>query len=327
MIKNNSPFTSYFSRSASREGMTLIEIMVSLVILMVILGAIFSILNMQQSKAVNVQATSVLQTDAQVALTLFRWDLFMVGYGIGQDDQSITSTNSSSTADQITLRGMGLGFESDYVDWSPVLDEASNVNAVKVYRFSDSMPDFHIGDTIMIVDPDWQIIDSNLAITDIDTITHSSEVDTLPGLRVEVNRNVSVSRGAVVFRPNKESYTGISYTISNRKMMRGNEVFLENVEDIQFAYGVDLNNNGTFENGEWFNDLNAIPGFIPRMLYEHKTAIRATFVVLSERGISGYTYPTDTITVEDHTYSLSTLDKSFKREIVTAISQPRNLQK
>jgi hypothetical protein len=301
--------------------------MVSLVILMVILGAIFSILNMQRSRAVDVQATAVLQTDAQVALTLLRWDLFMAGYGMGRDDPSITSTNSTSSADQITLRGMGLGFESDYVDWSPILERVQSTNVVKVYRFNDTMPDFRVADTIIVVDPEGKTLESGLVITDIDTITHTTEVQTIPGLSLQINRNIAVPMGAIVFRPNSESYNGVSYTLSNKRLMRGNDIFLENIEDIQFAYAVDLNDNGTFENSEWYNDLNTIPGYSPHILYEHKTAIRASFVVLSEQGISGYQYPADSVALEDHHYALNTVDKSFKREIVSAISLPRNLQK
>jgi type II secretory pathway pseudopilin PulG len=315
---------------AFKKGMTLIEIMVSLVILMVILGAIFSILNMQQSRAVDVQATSVLQTDAQVALTLFSWDLYMAGYGLAIDDTSIVSTNNATptSSDNITLHGAGLAFESGRANWSPVLTAVKQSNEIEVFRFADSLANLNVNDTIIIVDQTKKLIDSNLVITSIDTAIHMVGQDTVPAFKLTLNRTVSVGQGTLVFSPDHNTYfNGVTYTINNKKLMRGNDIFLDNIEDIQFAYGVDFNDNGVFEVSEWFNDLNAIPDFSPQLLYQHKTAIRSTFVVLSEKRIPGYTYPSDTISIEDHAYALDMVGRGFKREIVTAIVQPRNLRR
>lgn len=311
------------------KGMTLIEIMVSLVILMVILGAIFSILNMQQSKSVDVQATSVLQTDAQVALTLFSWDLYMAGYGLANNDTSIISTNNATptSSDNVRLHGAGLAFESGRANWSPILAAVQQSNQIEVFRFADSSANLNVNDTIIIVDQVKTLIDSNLVITSIDTVLHTAGEDTIPAFTLTLNKTVSVGQGTIVFSPDRNTYfNGVTYTINNKKLMRANDVFLENVEDIQFAYGVDLNDNGVFETSEWFNDLNVIPDFSPQLLYQHKTAIRATFVVLSEKRIPGYQYPADTINIEDHTYALDVIGRGFKREIVTAIVQPRNLR-
>jgi len=312
-----------------KRGMTLIEIMVSLVILMVILGAIFSILNMQQTKAINVQTTAVMQIDAQAALTLFRWDLFMAGYGIAPDDTSIISANDATptSSDDITLYGAGLAFESGRANWSPILAAVQQSDEIEVFRFTDSLANLNVNDTIIIVDQNKNLLDSNLIITDIDTAIHIAGKDTVPAFKLTLNRSVNVGQGTIVFSPNYNTYfNGVTYTLSNKKLMRGNEIFLDNVEDIQFAYGVDLNNNGIFDDSEWFTDLNAIPGFSPQLLYQHKTAIRSTFVVLAERGLKDYKYPADSIALEDHTYSLSDLDRKFKRTIVTAITGPRNLR-
>lgn len=310
-----------------KRGMTLVEMLVALTIMMIVLGAIYSILNIQQTKSLNVQETSVLQTDAQVALTLMRWDLFMAGYGITQYDQSISSTNNANAADQVTLRGVGLGFETDYTDWSPIMETVSLSNEILVYRFNDSMPAFEVGDTIIILDQEKRLLDADCVILQIDSIVHSVADFTLDGLKLTIDRALSVAKGNLVFRPDQNTYgNGIDYTLVNKTLMRGNQVFLENVEDIQFAYGVDLNNDGAFQDAEWFNDLSNIPGYTPRMLYEHRTAIRSTFVMLSERRLRDYIYPADECTLEDHIYALSELDKKYKRNFVSAITWPRNIQ-
>jgi prepilin-type N-terminal cleavage/methylation domain-containing protein len=311
----------------SKNGMTLIEIMVSLVILLIILGSVYSLLNMQQTKATNVQQTSILQTDAQVAGTIFRWDIFMAGYGLSMDDNSIIPANSAVQPDQITLRGMGLSFESHQVDWTPVVEIAQATNDLKVYRFNDSTPDYSVGDNVLIVDQEKKIIEANLTILDIDTLMHHpSPTDSFPALNLHLSRAVSASMGCLVFRPNPASLNGITYTLVNGRLMRGNEVFLENVEDVQFAYAVDLNNNGVFDATEWYNDLNAVPGYNPKLLYQHKSAVRTTIVAHTEKALTDFNAKLANITVEDHTYPLSPTDQKRKREFVNAISWPRNLQ-
>ena len=319
--------TLKFSLFTSNKGMTLVEMLVSLTILMFVLGAVFSILNLQQTKSVNVQTSTVMQTDAQLALTLLRWDLFMAGYGMSIDDHSVTSNNSAVTSDQITLRGAGLCFETDYTDWAPVLKIAKGIDEVIVYRFNDTMPDFKVGDGVIIVDQQKELQEANLTILQIDSITHSYALYSLPAFKLKVNRNVDANMGSSVFTIDTITYmTGINYTLVNNQLQRGNEVFLDNIEDIQFAYGVDLNNNGTFEPGEWFNDLASVPGYTPSIFSKYKTAVRATFVVLSDRRLTDYTYPQNSITIEDHTYNLTDADRKYKRQIISAITWPRNLR-
>jgi prepilin-type N-terminal cleavage/methylation domain-containing protein len=310
-----------------KRGMTLVEMLVALTIMMIVLGAIYSVLNIQQTKSLNVQETSVLQTDAQVALTLLRWDLFMAGYGITRYAPSIASTNNTDAADEITLRAVGLGFEADYTDWAPVIERVSASNEILVFRFNDSTPTFGVGDTIIVVDQEKRLLDSNCVIEEIVPIQHSVAEYILDGFKLRIDRAISVDKGSLVFRPDKTTYgNGIDYRLVNNTLMRGNQVFLENVEDIQFAYGVDLNDDGTFEDAEWFNQLSSVPGYSPRMLYEHRTAIRSGFIMLSERSLRDYTYSADACTLEDHIYALSAPDKKYKRNFVSAITWPRNLQ-
>lgn len=310
-----------------KRGMTLVEMLVSLVIMMIVLGAIFSILNVQQTKALNVETTAVLQTDAQVALTLLRWDLFMAGYGMTMYDASVASDNSEDAPDKITLRGVGLGFETDYTDWAPIMERTPGSNEIFVYRFNDTMPDFQVGDEVIVVDQQKRLLESDCHILSIDTITLYVAEFVLSGLRIQIDKNVAVNKGNILFRPDMDIYTaGIQYTINNKKLMRGDQIFLENVEDVQFAYGFDLDGNGAIDDDEWFNDLKAVPGYSPQIFYTNKAAVRSTFVMLSERGLKDYTYPADACSLEDHIYTLSNTDKRYKREFVSAITRPRNLQ-
>jgi hypothetical protein len=118
----------------------------------------------------------------------------------------------------------------------------------------------------------------------------------------------------------------VTYRLVNGDLIRGNAVFLSNVEDMQLAYAVDLDNDGQFATSEWYYDLAAVPGYNSRMMYEHKTAVRATIMVRSNRGLSDYMFPEDTIRIEDHVYNLTPVDKKRKREAISSITYIRNFQ-
>ncbi|MGQ9817852.1 MAG: PilW family protein [bacterium] len=310
-----------------KKGMTLIELMVSLVILMIVLGAIYSILNTQQIKAINVQTTSVLQTDAQAALAILRWDIFMAGYGLGYNDVVFSPTNYSNQRDSLGMHSMAFSFEASRANWAPILESAVNSDRIKVFRHNESNSNFVVGNRFAIISNKRNLLDTGLVVQQIDTVSYQAGEDTIPALELHLNRVTSAGQGsiAIIYDPDILA-NGIGYYVNNqRQLMRGNEVFLENVEDIQFRYGVDENDNGIIDSltsyNEWHNDLSA---FSLNELVRHMLVIRVTFVALSEKGLSDYRYPNPTITVEDHTYPLNDLQRRYKRIFVQTIVWPRN---
>ena len=325
-FKESSLYTFNFSLPTSRKGMTLVEVLVALVIMTVVLGAIYSILNIQRSKAINVQTTTILQTDAQVALALFRWDIFMAGFGMPTSDNVIATANniSSSGSDSLHMYSMAFGFEATRANWAPVLVGATN-NHVKVFRYADALAGFNVNDTIVIISQERNLLERTLIINDIDTLEIIQGFDTIPAVDLTVSRSVTVGQGATCVRIDSASYfNGISYYIDGQnRLMRGDEVFLDNVEDIQFAYGIDENDNGQIEDAEWYNDLTPFPA---TYLSRHTIVIRAAFVVLSERALGNYVYPGDSIAIEDHSYSLNDAQKKRKRVIVRSVTFPRNMR-
>jgi prepilin-type N-terminal cleavage/methylation domain-containing protein len=322
------------SQNHNRLGMTLIEVLVSLTLLTIVLGAVYSILNLQLSRSFNVQTTATLQSDAQVALSIFRWDIFMAGYGMARDTNSLISLDYSNQPDNITLYAAGLAFESRSANWSPILENTMSSNRIIVFNFPDSAQNMKVGDRLILVGQDKKLLDSGLVVGSVDSVDHYAGNDTIPALRLSLNRNVTVGQGAITFAANPTTYfNGVTYSINNtRQLLRGNDVFLDNVEDLQFSYGYDLNDNGAFETNEWHNSLNAIPGYRPQMLYDHKFSVRATFVMRSDRKLrnytswaQGYNIDADNVQVENHQYSIQAT-KDYRREYVCTITWPRNIR-
>jgi prepilin-type N-terminal cleavage/methylation domain-containing protein len=309
-------------RNRGSRGMTLVELLVSLVILMVVLGAVYSILHLQQTKSSQVTRTTVLQTDAQVAFTLVKWDFLLAGLGFpfGRQDAFQLSNNGSN----VTLRAAGLGFEMNRTQWSYLLDNVSG-SVLPVRNWNDTLSNFAIGDTIMIMSEVRDPIHLDLIITGIDTFTYFDPIwgQQTDGLRLQVDRPIRARAGLMVFERNADTYnTGLTYSLVGDTLLRGNEALLTNVEAIQFRYGIDTDGDDIID--DWRDTNN--PPFNAN--YGAKWAVRFTMVITSE-GVLDYQYPADSVVIEDdppYSYPLTPLQKRRKRAILSSIVHPPNLQ-
>jgi len=305
-----------------KKGMTLVEILVALIILVFVLGAIYTILNMQTVRATQVEKTSVLQTDAQVALSLLKWDLAMAGIAFPKSDIAVQSSNGGQNAcDGITVRGAMLGFESGRMQWSWLIDQVSNSQTILVRAWEDTLFNFRVGDTVVVLDRDRNIMYppgyAVVQATAPDTFTDPHGTP-FPGQSLTLDKHVSAIAGLVVIGVDKLTYDpGISLNLAGNQLMRGNEIMLDNVEDIQFAYGIDNDNDNIIET--WTDDC---PAFASA---NRKWAIRYTMVLTSDI-VRGYTFPDDTVAVEDHHYTLTDEQKRRKRTILSGVIAPPNLQ-
>lgn len=316
------PRSSTHSLRLHRPGMTMVELLVSLVILMIVLGAVYSILNLQQTRSAKVARTAVMQTDAQVAFTLVKWDLLLagLGYPYAQED----AIQLSNSGNDVTLKAVGLGFEMNRTQWSYLLDNVSGTT-VPVRRWDDNLSNFQIGDTIMIASELRDPVHRNLIIANIDTFTYLDPVWGNPtrALRLNVGIPISARAGLLVFKRNADTYfNGLTYTLSGDTLMRGNEALLTDVEAMQFRYGIDTDGDDIID--QW-GDVNNPPF---NAHYANKWAVSFTMVVAS-RGIAGYEYPYDSVTIDSnppYTYVLNTDQLKRRRTILSSVVFPQNLQ-
>lgn len=303
-------------------GMTMVELLVSLVILMVVLGAVYSILNLQQSKSAQVSRATVMQTDAQVAFTLVKWDLLLAGLGYPfQRQDAIQLINAGSG---VTLRAAGLGFEMNRTQWSYLLSNVAG-SVLEVRRWDDTLANFQVGDTIMIMNEVRNPLHYDVVITNVDTFTYYDPTWGLPtpALRIQLAGPVSARAGLMVFKRNADTYyTGLTYSLTGDTLMRGNEALLNNVEAIQFRYGIDTDGDNIID--VWGNTNN--PPFNPN--YGTRWAVRFTMVVTS-KGMTGYEYPYDSVTIENdppYSYPLNPQQQRRQRAVLSSIIYPQNIQ-
>ncbi len=306
-----------------KKGMTLVEILVSLLILSFILAAIFTILNLQTVRSIQVQKTAILQTDAQVALTLLKWDLGAAGLAYPKQDDAVQSLPGAgfNNSDAISLRAVGLGFESANIKWSWLLAQSSSAQ-IQVRRHLDPDMNFAPGESLVVLDANRQIMNppGDFVVTDTASFVFIDQWgNTIPGLLVDVNNPVGAIAGLVVIRKYEAFYNpGVTISLNaNGQLIRGNDILLENVEDLQFAYGIDSDGDDVIDS--WSPN---VPTFATQ---GRKWAIRYSLVVAS-RPMGNYEYPIDPINIEDNSYALNASQKMRKRAILTGIIAPPNLQ-
>lgn len=316
----------------AKKGLTLVELMVVIVIFGLFMASIVQVLSMQNRKSVQVQSTSNLQMDAQVAFNILKNDIYHAGLGIGVERFSIVSQDGgANNPDQITLFGIVLGSEVPTARWNPVV-RRSEGGVLICKRWRDAARDIRQNDTILILSPDKNLILDRL---NVQNITVDVSDPTIMEVRVN-NTSASANASSIAYciLDNNAYRNGITYRIQEINgvpvLMRGNERFLENVEDLEFAYGLDVDEDGEVEPNEFENTINAfqtrIQNFNSTELYDRAFIIRISMLVRTESRIQDVRFPA-TMQIENRTINFTEAERRFDRVLLSTTISPRNIRR
>lgn len=302
-----------------KKGLTLIELLVSLTIFGIILAAILSIYFYQQKRATYVQETSIMQTDAQVAFELIKRDLLHAGLGLPPDRWPLSGVNGGLNApDEITLYGVAFFQELDRARWHPIVSLSTN-GILICKNWSDTTKNIRVNDTVVILSQFKRLLYDSLVVVNVG-VSGDRRILTVN------DPNVKVNAGGFVFRVNPNIYiTGIRYWLdaANNILMRNNQIFLENVEDFQVAYGYDWNGDSIVEENEFRNDLT---GLTVDSLYKRPFMIRVTLLARTAKGVGGFRYPYNQLVIEDRIINIPPERRNYQRIVLRGIVSPRNLR-
>ena len=299
-----------------RKGITLIELIVALGILSVILAMGIAFLRTQLSTSSKQEKLANIQTDIQTALTIIKWDLMMGGYGIPISVTPITGQNNADAGrDRLTINATDLSIGGSS-KWSFTVDISSG-NVIHVRRWGKN--DIEVGDRIVILS------DTKKPVGPVATVTNrESETDIYgqPAYALTIDQNVSTAQGNFVYVVPTGGYLTANYYYNNGNLMRNNDVLLNNTEDFQVAYWVDLNGNNLQDAGEWVHDLSALSA---QQVLDGLKNVRISIIEVTPPDPS-YTYPDNQVTLEDHSYNLSGDDLHRRRRVYTLIAKVRNMR-
>jgi len=304
-----------------KRGLTIIELLVALTIFGIVLGAILSIYFYQQQRATYVEETSVMQTDAQIAFELIKRDIMHAGLCLSKERMPIQGINGGQNSpDEITLFGVAFFAELSKVKWHVIVG-LSTGGVIICNNWNDPRRDINEGDTVIILSPEKKRLYPELLL-----IVTGSNVNPEGRRIITLNNPVSVNAGGFLVKVIGNIYeTGVRYWLdqNTRRLMRNNNIFLENVEDFQVAYGYDWNRNGIVDENEFMNNLPNVP---PDSLYKRPFMVRVNILVRTERGIGGFRYPLNQIVIEDRIINLEGFERNYNRIILRGIVFPRNLK-
>ncbi|MEO0296366.1 MAG: prepilin-type N-terminal cleavage/methylation domain-containing protein [candidate division WOR-3 bacterium] len=310
-----------------KRGFTLIELLVSMLIFSIVMTAVIAVFVTQHRKTIQVQNVSSLQTDAQVAFEVLKWDLMMAGFGLSPTNNIINAVDGGSNApDEITIFGLALGYELQTTGFNITLNTQpvpANIITTNSWFGRDTVRNIKKGQYVYGINPESRELVPSLQGVMVDSVVFNSDST----LTLFLDNNVSYLRGTILIGVNNPILlsNGVRYFLDeNGVLWRNNVPFLENVEDIQFAYGIDgLNGtpDGEIDVDEWVNDLTGVNN---NLIFENKFAIRVTLIVRT-RGIPGFDYGRNQIQVENRVINLTPFDRRFDRIILQGVVFPRNL--
>lgn len=316
----------YYIKFIKRKGMTLVELLVALGIFSILSIVVLDVFTRQLSTSVKQRGISRLQTDFQSALALLKWDILMAGYGVPSSQNPIDGTNSNP--DVLNLRSVDppVGGTGKWTFTLTANSGGGGSNSIMVRRWNDARVDIGIGDRITAM-PDTKepIANFPAQVTNVDNQNYTTpNGDTIPARVLTLDHPVSISKGIFIFAlPQNTSDMYITYELQNGQLLRNGVPVINNVEDFEVGYWYDKNENYELDlgNNEWIYDISSLSP----TEREKIRLVRVKLVVLGERD-ENYVYPTNTIDVEGHSYTLTTEQRHYRRRIYTVNAKVRNLR-
>lgn len=324
------------------KGFTLVEILVSLAILGIVLAGIYSVYNMQHKSYIVQEQVAEMQQSERVALQMITRDLRMAGLGlqfcndaaggkvIFSDGPNVYNGDGYDASDKIGV---------EYHSFSPK-DEGETEITTNVPSISASS-ELDVKNTAGFADGDWvMVIDSGredchfalFCVTNVQAASNKLQHNPANGGPCANKPTYGNKLGSGfmigdrVRKLNREDGGRIIYAIDNYRLTRSvdgaAQPLADNIEDMQVAYGIDIDNDRILEDGEWFNDPT---GRDMTLLRE----IRLTLVARTTREDPAYNIGTRPV-VEDHDPSVSAVTTPaqaarYRRRVLQSTIKLRNI--
>lgn len=350
-------------KGINNKGFTLIEILVSLAILGIVLAGIYSVYTMQHKSYIVQEQVAEMQQSERAALQMITRDIRLAGLGLACQQAGIILTEDANGSGALnngedingdgllTTFGNGLGYDGSdtiavaYYVFNPL--SAAGGNTTTAANFDFAVPNFQVidatgftateGENLVIIYNQNNLCNyATVAITNVDVALGTLNYDTvraienLPGgagpgfssgdrvRRLRTNEG----GGTIIYRiGNPDGYT--LYRIVRTTGAPVVQPLADNIEDLQIAYGFDINDNGVIEEpAEWFNTP---AGQDMTRLRE----IRVTLVARTTREDPAYNIGTRPV-VEDHdpTGSVVTTPAqaaTYRRRVLQTTIKLRNI--
>ncbi len=315
----------------NRKGFTLVELMVVMTILGVVVVGVLGLVTRQNKAYHSEEAIIDMQMNNRVALDRIVYLIRMAGFGcqanisngINGFTSVINAANSNSAPDSLTLvsglRKVG------------IVDNDNDPTNGSFSKTTTTVIPVKMDGSLTFTD---YFNDSNKRYFYISPAISKGFLTVASGGVDDTNKKLTKTGGGITIREGNNVYAVRAYTLAinsgnvtiNENTGGGNQIYVENIEDLQFQYGWDQNGDGQFDpNSEWADDPSG-----------NEDQVRAVKVYLLARSgqpdrdfidlhdddaaTAGKQY-----TVADHTITLNSSSEHFHHYLAEATVLIRNL--
>lgn len=306
---------------SKQKGFTLIELMITIALAMMALAVGYVYFAGSNRASEHNVLHSEMQDNARIAMDVICRKLRMIGYqvdfskysSITIDGQSIASyvvpVNSSTGPDRLSFASVSRQIG--------VLKAAAGRGATTVTVTVDPGVTIRQGDVIGIGH-----ISSARVLNNPLPSPQSTPVDVT--INLSHGLESACPPGAAVSMPDRDYILEIRNDPStgNPVLYLGTQPIAENIEDIQFAYGIDADQNLVIAATEWISNRNPTADEIRRL-----RLIRVTVIARTSREIKELRGQSSKIDAEDRIWGSTTPKDGYARIMLQRIVKCRNLSR
>jgi|GEM_PF-5636620 len=317
---------------ATRQGLTLIEIVISLAILGFVIGILFYFINWKIRESVRERGIAFMEADIAITRQLIEWDIWMAGYGLESSTYPVSITGGGSHGSDI-LKLRSIAFITQSGKWSFTLDDVSNSDKLVIKKWTDPSANFNVGDTVVIMRSSKELVAGPVPIISAKDTSYTTTGGVLKqGLLIQLSGTIDkLPQGSLLFETNGigGTYMEVVYSLrDDNVLVRSGDDVLKNV----VAFWVDVGMDTTSEmTGEitWFDSLDA--SWSPDYVRQRLKAIQVAIIGHSSGKDRNYMFPDSPIVVitpdgrVSHSYTVDGDDLHYHWNTVIILAKPRNL--
>jgi type II secretory pathway pseudopilin PulG len=316
-------------------GLTLVEIMVAIGIVAIVISSVMQSFVVQNRAYTVVDQTTETQQNIRAVAQLFDQDLRMTGFMVPEGAAVCGVDAVTNAIGPNLLAGSDILYVTDFDSIDPTNQTQANLGAKINSGYSPSTVTLNLSDVVLDGKPYYDTDGNGAADADFRPKAGVIVMDTSnPARGTACGIIDSVNVGAKQIRVDFE--TGFAagggsliavpahrYAVSDTNVLQRDDVdIVRDVDDLQLAYFIDANDNGTADAGEYKGESSALGYNATGTNHSDLREIRFNLVLRSRS--QDQSFADGYMQVTENRADAGVAD-GYRRRVLTATVKPRNL--